>query len=100
MDSVMTQKLMMMAAVTGAAASRGRLMFYLSAQLLCVNATLNYLVVFWVWEMHPALAEGGVGPLRTERKRQKDRKSKTFSENCPRLSQSPSLFPSRLFGAA
>lgn len=52
----MTQRLMMMMiVVTGAAASQGRLMIYPSTPPLCVNATLNYLVVFQVWGMHPAL---------------------------------------------
>lgn len=67
----------------------GRLMFYPSTWLLCVNQTLNYLVVSRYGEC--TLLSLEVTPLRTE--------GQTFSETALN-SLSPSLFPSRLFGPA
>lgn len=75
----------------------GRLMFYPSAQPLCVNATLNYLVV-WVWGMHPALEEGNL--LHWGQRKETGQREQEFLRNCPQPCLPGSLSPSCLFGAA
>lgn len=56
----------------------GRLMFYPSAQPLCVNATLNYLVVSWYGECTLPLKRGTYST--EDREKRQDRESKSFSE--------------------
>lgn len=74
--------LLLLMVLTGAAASQGRLMFYLFTWPLCVNATLNYLV-------------GMMGSYSSEdRRTESARLSQELSSTL-----SPSLFPSFLFGA-
>lgn len=51
----------------------GRLMNYPSTEPLCVNAALNYLVVFWESTKHPAHIQGNVLIWGVEKKQDKHR---------------------------